>query len=231
MTTLITRRFASRAALDAALAERLARALARPGASALMLSGGTTPLAAYRALATRAPPHDARLQLLYSDERYVPADAEASNYHQSRALVDALALPPQAVLRVRTELPLEQAAADYEARLGALLGAGTPVGLGLLGLGADGHTASLFNAADLERGRGHLAIAVHRPDGMSAVSVTPEFLARVAEPLLVVGGTDKHQAIAGLLAQDANLTAWRALQGCPTVELWLDETAQSAQSA
>jgi 6-phosphogluconolactonase len=231
VTTLITRRFASRAALDAALTQRLAQALARPGASAIMLSGGTTPLAAYRALATRAPPHDARLQLLFSDERYVPADAEASNYHQSRALLDALALPPQAVLRVRTELPLEQAAADYEARLGALLGSGTPVGLGLLGLGADGHTASLFSAADLERGRGHLAIAVHRPDGMSAVSVTPDFLARVAEPLFVVAGAGKHQAVKALLAQDTNLTAWRALQGCPVLELWLDQAAESVQFA
>jgi 6-phosphogluconolactonase len=220
LTTLITRRFASRAALDAALAQRLGQAIAANGASAIMLAGGSTPLPAYRALARGPLAHAARLHILFSDERYVPSDSDASNYHQSRPLLDALALPAAAVARVRTELPLEEAAADYERELAALLSSGVRIGLGLLGLGADGHTASLFGAADLERARGHLAIAVHRPDGMSAVSVTPDFLAHVEEPLFVVAGSGKHEAIRALAAQDPNLTAWRAVQGCTRVELW-----------
>src|SRR5215469_1883297 len=164
MTTLTTRRFDSRGALDAALAERLGGAIAAAGASAIMLSGGTTPLPAYRALGSRPLPHDERLHVLFSDERYVPRESEASNYHQSRPLLDALALAPARLLRVRTELPLEQAVADYQHSLGALLESGTRLSLGLLGLGEDGHTASLFSADDLARSRGHLAIAVHRPD-------------------------------------------------------------------
>ncbi len=219
MTTLTTRRFPSRAALDAALAQRLGQALCANGASAIMLAGGTTPLPAYRALARGPLPHD-RLHILFSDERYVPSDSDASNYHQSRPLLDALALPATAVARVRTELPLDEAAADYERQLAAPLNSGVRIGLGLLGLGADGHTASLFGAADLERARGHLAIAVHRPDGMSAVSVTPDFLSRVEELLFVVAGSGKHDVIQALTAQDPNLTAWRAVQGCPHVQLW-----------
>ena len=221
MTTLTTRRFPSRAALDAALAQRLGQALCANGASAIMLAGGTTPLPAYRALARGPLPHGDRLHILFSDERYVPSDSDASNYHQSRPLLDALALPATAVARVRTELPLDEAAADYERQLAALLDSGVRIGLGLLGLGADGHTASLFGAADLERARGHLAIAVHRPDGMSAVSVTPDLLSRVEELLFVVAGSGKHDAIQALTAQDPNLTAWRAVQGCPRVQLWL----------
>src|SRR6516165_10307650 len=124
MTTLTTRSFGSRAALDAALEERLGRAIAAPGATAIMLSGGTTPLPAYRALASRPLPHDERLHILFSDERYVPIDSEASNYHQARPLLDALALGPQRLLRVRTELPLEQACEEYERALGALLDSG-----------------------------------------------------------------------------------------------------------
>ena len=226
MTELATRRFASRAALESALEQHLARAIAAPGAAALMLSGGSTPLPAYRALAARpglAPA--AGLRVLFSDDRYVPADSPASNYHQTQGLLAALALPAAAVLRVRTELPLEDAARDYEDRLGALLRSGARIGLGLLGLGADGHTASLFGAADLERARGRLALAVHRPDGMSAVSVTPELLARLAEPVFVVAGADKREAVRRLLAQDPELTAWRAVAGCSRVELWLDEAA------
>jgi 6-phosphogluconolactonase len=224
MTSLVTRQFVTRAALDAALEERLARAIAAPGPSALMLAGGNTPLPAYRALASRTLAHDAGLRVLFTDDRYVPADSDKSNYHQSRSLLDALRLPAQAVLRVRTELSLQEAAADYERQLAALTASGARIGLGLLGLGADGHTASLFTAADIERSRGHLAIAVQRPDGMSAVSVTPEFLAQVAEPVFVVAGSGKREALARLAALDPTLTAWRAVQSCPRVELWVCES-------
>ena len=138
-----------------------------------------------------------------------------------RPLLDALALAPTSLLRVRTELPLEAAAADYERALGALLKSGVPISLGLLGLGADGHTASLFSTDDLARARGHLAIAVHRPDGMSAVSVTPQLLAQVNALLFVVAGADKDRAVRALEASDPNLTSWLAVKERATVELWL----------
>jgi 6-phosphogluconolactonase len=220
MTELATTRFASRAELDAALAARLARELSAPGAHAVMLSGGTTPMSAYRALARQPLAHDERLHVLFTDERYVPADSPASNYHQSQALLAALALPQEELLRVRTELPLEAAAADYERALTTLLSSGVHVTLGLLGLGADGHTASLFDAGDLERARGRYALPVQRPDGMSAVSVTPEFLATIEEPVFVVAGAGKQQALEALQARDRALTAWRAVEGCARVELW-----------
>jgi 6-phosphogluconolactonase len=226
MTTLAVRRLSSRAALDAALEERLGQAIAASGPRAVMLSGGTTPLPAYRALAARAPSRNEGLRVLFSDERYVPADSAASNYHQTRPLVDALALPPQSILRVRTELPLGEAAADYERALAGLLQSGVPIGLGLLGLGADGHTASLFSAADLARASGHLAIPVQRPDGMSGVSVTPQLLARVEQLLFVVAAEGKRDAVRRLEAHDADLTAWRAVQECRRVELWVQDVPQ-----
>jgi 6-phosphogluconolactonase len=221
MTTLNTRNFASRAELDRALEQRLGAALTRPGASAIMLSGGTTPMPAYRALAQQVPRHDERLHLLFTDERYVPADDAASNFFQSRALIDVLGLPDDSLLRVRTELPLAAAAADYDARLTTLLSSGIHVGLGLLGLGADGHTCSLFTPADLQLARGRYALSVQRPDGLSAVSVTPDFLATVREPVFVVAGSSKASAVARLQTGDPTLTAWAAVQGCPLVELWV----------
>jgi 6-phosphogluconolactonase len=227
MPTLALRRFATRAALEAALTTRLAEAIAAPQPAAVMLSGGTTPLPAYRALAARPPPHAATLAVLFSDDRYVPADSPSSNYCQARLLLDALQLPGDCLLRVRTELPLAEAAADYERRLDELGGRGTRIGLGLLGLGAEGHTASLFSAADLERARGHRAIPVQRPDGLSAVSVTPELLAQVEEPVFVATGAGKRAAVAALLAHDPKLIAWAAVQGCTSVGLWIDDEATS----
>jgi 6-phosphogluconolactonase len=224
MTTLATRRFAARSELDAALAERLARALAAPGASAVMLSGGETPMPAYHAVARQGVRHDDRLHVLFTDERYVPEDSPRSNYRQSSALLDVLALPAESLLRVHTDRPLDEAAADYDAQLAALLSSGMHIGLGLLGLGADGHTCSLFSSADLARARGRYAIPVERPDNLAAVSVTPELLATVREPLFVVIEAGKEQAVRRLLAQDRTLTAWAAVQGCAHAELWLAAT-------
>jgi len=226
MTTLTTRPFDSRTAFDTAVAQRLGQALAAAGPSAVMLSGGTTPLPAYRALGSRTLPHDERLHILFSDERYVPSDSEASNYHRTRPLLDTLALPPQQLLRVRTELPLEQAAQEYEQALASLLKSGIRITLGLLGLGADGHTASLFSAADLARASGRLAIPVQRPDGMSAVSVTPGLLAQVDVLLFLVAGGGKEQALQAFEAQ-GQVTAWRAVHDCAQVELWVHEAVQA----
>ena len=226
MTTLTTRRFATRAEFDAALAQRLGRSLSdasAPGAAAVMLSGGTTPLPAYRALGECKIVPSAQLRVLLSDERYVPVTSPASNYHQSQPLLQALGLPPERVLRVRTELPLAAAAAEYAVQLRTLLKGPGGVGLGLLGLGADGHTASLFTAADLQHAREQLAIAVQRPDGMAGVSVTPGFLSHVRELVFVVAGAGKDEAIRRLIAQDLTLTAWAAVQGCAAVELWVQQ--------
>jgi 6-phosphogluconolactonase len=227
MPTLTTRRFATRAALEAALTERLAAAIASAEPGAIMLSGGTTPLPAYRTLGARPLTAAATLAVLFSDDRYVPKDSPSSNYCQSRPLLDALKLPEDRLLRVRTELPLPEAAADYERRLDDLIRRGTRIGLGLLGLGAEGHTASLFSAADLERARGHRAIPVQRPDGLSAVSVTPELLSQVREPVFVVAGAGKRAAVAALLARDPKLIAWAAVEGCARVELWVDQAAEA----
>ena len=186
-----------------------------------MLSGGRTPLPAYREVGVRKPSAAEGLHVLFSDDRYVPVTSESSNFFQTRLLVNSLALPDPAVLRVRTELPLEQAAADYDRQLAAILQAGVRLTLGLLGLGADGHTASLFNAAHLEQARGKLAIPVQRPDGLQGVSVTPELLSKVAEPLFLVTGADKHAIVEEFLKSDSHLIARQAVAGCPKAEIWV----------
>lgn len=227
-----TKRFTSRAQLDAALADRLdaflQAALARSRPVGLMLAGGNTPLPAYREVGQRKLKPASQLRILYSDDRYVPATSPASNYHQTLPLLTGLAIPEAQVLRVRTELPLEQAALDYELQLATMLQEGTTVELGLLGLGPDGHTASLFHPEHLESARGHLAIAVQRPDGMSGISVTPTFLAQVRELLFVVAGGGKYSAIQAFLRQDPDLVALRAVRGAPHVELWLDQEAATS---
>lgn len=224
------RPFASRAAMNEALTERLAWEIEQPrrGSSALMLSGGNTPLVSYQALARRRLTPSPTLEILYSDERYVPATSDASNFRSTRALLESLALPTERILRVRTELPLERAVEDYERRLRALQRAETRITLGLLGLGADGHTASLFSEGDLKRSAGRLAISVERPDGRSAISVTPDLLSYVSEILFVVAGADKRTALRALMDRKPESIATRAIAGCTNVEVWADRDSWPA---
>lgn len=215
------KRFGTRTSLDEALAGRLKAALEQDG-GAVMLSGGNTPRPAFAKLGAEHLHPGRGLTLLYSDERYVPANSEASNYRASLPLVTALRLPEHNTLRVRTELPLPDATDDYDRRLSQLLSAHGQITLGLLGLGGDGHTASLFSPADLERAQGRLAISVDRPDGMQAISVTPALLQRVEHVLFVVTGQDKRAALTAFLASDPKLVAWRAVANCADVEVWIE---------
>jgi len=214
-------RFNDRAALDSALSERLKRALEREG-EAVMLSGGHSPRPAYEHLGSLALRPSKRLHVLYSDERYVPPTSEASNYRASLPLLKALSLAEERVIHVRTELPLEEAAAQYNQRLRDLLSSGVPIRLGLLGIGVDGHTASLFSMEDLERAWGNLAAAVQRPDGLQAVTVTPALLGQIDTLLMIVVGAEKRDALAAFLARDSDSVAWRAVAGCRNIEVWFE---------
>ena len=232
-TDFRVRSFESRIALNDALTERLAWEIDQTGRGpvALMLAGGNTPLQAYQNLAGRPLSPSSSLELFFSDERYVPATSDASNFRAMRPLLEALALPAERTLRVRTELPLERAVEDYERRLRALLRSSARLTLGVLGLGADGHTASLFTDGDLQRSAGKLAVSVQRPDGRSAVSVTPQVLSKIAEVIFVVAGADKRAALKALVERKPESVAARAVGNAPSVEVWADRDAWPPASA
>jgi 6-phosphogluconolactonase len=220
-------------ALSQAIVERLAEEIEKSGErpAALMLAGGTTPLDAYRSLSTRMLASPGMLTLLFSDERYVPSSCQASNFHSAISLIETLGLSGEHVLRVRTELPLDEAADEYDCRLRALVNAGMLVRFGILGLGADGHTASLFSEDDLRHAQGKFAVAVNRPDGRAGVTVTPEFLRHVTQIVVAVAGANKHAALKALVQGKSDSIAARAIANCSGVEVWADRDAWPIQSA
>ena len=133
-------------------ADELVRA-ARAGLH-IALCGGSTPRRAYE-LAAAAEPDWSRATLWWSDERAVPPDDPRSNYRLAQeALLSRLTRLPAAVHRIRGELGAEAAAAELAAAL-----RGVELGLVLLGLGGDGHTASLFPGQASVAERERLAVA------------------------------------------------------------------------
>lgn len=120
-------------------------AIAARGLFSLSLSGGNTPKPVYTALAQR-PLDWSKVLITFGDERCVPPDDEQSNYLMARrTLLDAIPIPAENVLRMKGELDPAEAAKEYEAALKEKADGGVfRHDLILLGMGPDGHTASLF---------------------------------------------------------------------------------------
>ena len=200
---------------------RLKAALEQDG-GAVMLSGGNTPRPAFAKLGAERLHPGRGFALLYSDERYVPANSRRATIALHYLWSPLCAFPSTGTLRVRTELPCPMRQTTTIAVFRSCCQPTVRSLWACSGLGADGHTASLFSPADLERARGRLAIAVDRPDGMQAISVTPALLQRVEHVLFVVTGQDKRAALTAFLARDPKLVAWRAVANCADVEVWIE---------
>jgi 6-phosphogluconolactonase len=136
------------------LSEMVSEAVADQNHARIAVSGGSTPKAAFQLLADPNQPWRARmpwdkLDLFFVDERTVPPDNADSNYRMANeAMLSQVALPASQVHRIKGELPPEVAAAEYESELRntfRLEGAESPrFDLISLGMGPDGHCASLF---------------------------------------------------------------------------------------
>lgn len=220
--------FADDAALSAAVADAVIKAAAGPykTPTAIMLAGGSTPLAAYAIVAQQRRRIDPNLKVFFSDDRHVPPWDAKSNFGNIVPHLHRCGILDNYIYRVHGERSLEEAVKGYDAELDGFFKANGKIALGLLGLGADGHTASLFSAQDIERSARALAIGVKRPDGMKGVSVTPAVLTRVERLLIVISGKGKKAMAQTLLHSPDTIAAGLAIKGHPNVELWADEAAR-----
>jgi 6-phosphogluconolactonase len=178
------------------VAERLVEQ-ARAGGS-IVLTGGSTPRHAYE-VAAELESDWSRAELWWGDERCVPPEDERSNYGMAKAaLLDRLEQQPAAVRRMRGELSRDDGVAEYKHELA---GVGT-FDLVLLGLGPDGHVASLFPrfpTLDVT-GRDVVgSVAGHEPF-VDRISMTLPRLCNTSELLFLVAGEDKADAVARALA-------------------------------
>lgn len=204
-------------------AERLATA-ARAGGH-IVLTGGSTPRRAYE-LAAELQPDWSRVEVWWSDERCVPPDDERSNYGMAQAaLLDRLAAAPAAVHRMRGELGRDEGAAQYERELGAL----ARFDLLLLGLGPDGHVASLYPDQPTldETERRAIGAEAHLQPFVDRITLTLPPLRAAREVLFLVAGADKadaaRRAFAGAPSRATPGSLVRAAEGSTTA--LLDATA------
>jgi 6-phosphogluconolactonase len=180
-------------------------AIAARGRFLIALAGGSTPKALYQLLAT--PEFAARIDwprvhAYWGDERCRPPEHPESNYRMIReALLDHVPIPAAQVHRMRGEDDPVQAAAAYEADLRAVFPDGHPrFDLVLLGMGTNGHTASLFPHLTAVRERARWVVAEFVPEvAMWRITLTPVAINAAAEVLFLVAGADKAAMLARVL--------------------------------
>jgi len=209
-----------------ATAARIAAAVDAGGHIAL--SGGGSPRPAYERVSVLRPDWS-RVELWWVDERVVPPTDERSNYRLVReSLLDGIARLPKAVHRVHGELEPEAAAARYDEEL-----AGVAIDFALLGIGGDGHTASLFPNAESLAVEDRRALAV--PAGFAPfvprVTMSLPLLSEVATMVYLVLGADKAEPVERAFAQPPSpATPASLVRGRHTIAI-LDRAAASRLSA
>jgi 6-phosphogluconolactonase len=220
------------------LAGRVARFIAARAASAsgrfsLCLSGGSTPKRAYEMLVDSGASLDwQRVHLFWGDERFVPPDHRDSNFRMAReAMIDHVLIPAAQVHPIPTNFASpEEAAALYEATLQSFYGSETldperPLfDANLLGLGEDGHTASLFPGTKALDERSAWVTSIIGVKTEPRISLTYPALESSGVILFVVAGEEKRDILGRVLANDLTLPAARlATRG--TIRVFADRAA------
>lgn len=221
--------FTTASALELAAVQHLIEvatsAIQRRGAFHLVLAGGTTPRRVYEALCT-IPADWSNWHIWFGDERCLPPeDGERNSRMASQAWLDHVAIPAENIHVMPAELGAVVAARHYAQ---ALAGVGK-FDLVLLGLGEDGHTASLFPGKDWgadSAAPDALAVFDAPKPPPERVSISAHRLARAREVIFLVTGAGKRAAVA----------AWRSGQAIPAtsitpaqgVEVWLEQVCASA---
>lgn len=205
----------------------------------MALAGGNTPRRLYKSLTVDETGIDwRRAEIFFSDERMVPLDHPDSNHAMAReTLLSVVPIPPERIHAVPTHLPVEEAARAYEATVRASLDRAEPrLDLALLGMGPDGHTASIFPGSRLLAGldddfliddpstgplraerpvatlahwdqeRLIAAVTDAPKPPQQRITMTPYLLNLARHVIVLVAGEDKVAAVSAALESDARVS-------------------------
>jgi len=215
-----------------------AASISEHGLFAVALAGGSTPRRAYELLATdqfKGRIDWTRVHLFFGDERAVASDDPQSNYHMvNDALISRVAIPAQNINRISGETEPTESAASYETELKTFFGkvVWPRFDLVWLGMGADGHTASLFPGSNALQDETRWVVATRHPQTrQDRMTLTLPAINHAARVTFMVTGKDKAATLAHILCSesvDEELPA-RTIRPVNGILEWLvDRAAASA---
>lgn len=195
------------------VAEMISECEGKKPSCAIALSGGSTPKCLYELLARgEGGAIDwKRVHVFFSDERNVPPDDQESNYRMAKESLFSSGLIPEAnIHRIRGESAADEAASSYQNEIHNLLGNNPIFDLVLLGLGPDGHTASLFPDSPALQENKKL-VAANRVDKLKSdrITFTYPLLNRAAHVMFLVSGLDKANIVRAVLSGEGDYPSQR----------------------
>jgi 6-phosphogluconolactonase len=217
------------ALVDAALTlivDRLRLAISERQSCSIALSGGSTPQPLYAALAQQDLPWD-RVQIFWGDERYVAPTHPDSNYGMTkRVWLDLVPIPAENIHPMPTDLPEPHLAATaYEREMKLAMGVKPSFDIILLGMGDDGHTASLFPHTAALSVVDRL-VTVGEKDGAPRLTFTIPLINQARSAIFLVSGENKQPALAEVFAPTGDADAYPSRSIQPQGELlWLLDAA------
>jgi 6-phosphogluconolactonase len=219
-------------------ASRIARtlqvALRKSSRAAMALSGGNTPRDAYALLARQTGLDWTKVSVFWVDERAVPPTDDRSNYRWAKAtLLDGAGIPPERAHRMSAESPdLDAAARDYERVIRQLVEAdpdGAPAfDIVVLGIGEDGHTASLFPGEPTVDIADRLVAPVPAKGLREArLTLTPPVIEHARSLFVIAAGNSKRNALERVWASqgDVHQTPARIIRDCRGGVTWIIDRA------
>ncbi|NEP15553.1 MAG: 6-phosphogluconolactonase [Leptolyngbya sp. SIO4C1] len=215
----------------ALVVEKVQAAIAQRGRCTLALAGGSTPKPLYEALAQADLPND-QLYLFWGDERYVPADHPDSNAKMVReSWLERVDIPTENVFSVPTEAPSPaEAAHQYEQTLQQFFQTdGLPqFDVILLGMGDDGHTASLFPQTPVLQIQDRW-VAVGEKANQPRITLTAPLINQARNVIFLVSGANKQTALSQVFSPHADALTYPARLIRPAGNLyWLLDAAAAA---
>ena len=185
--------------------EVASRAQETQGRFSVALAGGRTPKRVYELLATddfRSRVGWSRVHTFFGDERCVPPDHPDSNYAMAfRAMLSKVPIPAANVFRIAAEKDPNDSARDYDAILREFFGptAWPRFDLVLLGLGDDGHTASIFPDSNVLEETSRLVVPTKSPQGQCRITLTPRAFEHAARIIFIVTGEEKAATLSSVV--------------------------------
>lgn len=213
-----------------ALVGKVSQGLRQQPLFSLVLAGGNTPRALYLLLAKeyRQRIDWGRVHLFWGDERYVPHDHPASNFRMAyETLIAPLNIPPENIHPMPTDAASpDDAARLYEQELRNFFGEMPRFDLVLLGIGADGHTASLFpDTSALEERKRWVAVGEAPVEPCVRLTLTLPVLNAARTVYFLVTGADKAETVRRVLMENAPLPAALVQPEDGELVWWLDKEA------
>ncbi|MBR8829194.1 MAG: 6-phosphogluconolactonase [Gomphosphaeria aponina SAG 52.96 = DSM 107014] len=211
--------------------EKIQAAIVERGLCTLALAGGSTPVPLYRALSSESFPWE-KIHVFWGDERYVPPDHPDSNQKMAREVwlnqvkIPASNIHPMPTASVNPTVDAEKYSSELSEFFQVSKGEFPVFDLILLGMGDDGHTASLFPHTDALSVRDRL-VTVGNKDGQPRLTFTVPLLNNSRCVIFMVAGENKQSALAQIFAPSGDETSYPARLIQPMGELWwlLDQSA------